>query len=132
MAVELVAIAPDGIKYQGEVESLNIKSTTGYLTILPHHFPLLTGISPSACHFVVNDTEEKAYVGDGVLHVSEDKIELIVSAFNLKKDIDIDRARRAKERAQKYLESSDPNVDKERALKALIRAEARISLWENK
>ena len=51
---------------------------------------------------------------------------------HLKKDIDIERARRALERAKNYLDSNDPTVDKDRALKALIRAEARISLWENK
>ena len=132
MAVLFRAIAPDGIKYEGEIDSINIKSNNGYLTILPHHFPLLTGVVPSSCHFFINEKEEKAYVGDGVLHVSEDKIELIVSAFNLKKDIDIERARRALERAKNYLDSNDPTVDKDRALKALIRAEARISLWENK
>jgi F-type H+-transporting ATPase subunit epsilon len=130
MAIIFKAIAPDGIKYEGEVESLNIKSTTGYITILPHHFPLLTGVTPSICHFYVDDKEIKAYVGDGVLHVSENEIELIVSAFNLKKDIDIERAKKALARAKKYLESDDPSIDKKRAQKALIRAEARIALWE--
>ena len=56
----------------------------------------------------------------------------IVSSFNFKDDIDIERAKRALDRANGYLQSSDPNIDKERALKAKIRAEARIALWEGK
>ena len=132
MAINLKIVAPDGIKFENDIDSLNIKSTSGYITILPHHFPLLSGVVPSICHFKINDDLIKAYVGDGVIHVSETGIELIVSAFNFKEEIDIERAKRALMRAKKYLESNDPNIDKIRAHNALIRAEARIALWEDR
>lgn len=131
-SIKLRVTSPEGIQYEANIRSLHIKSIDGELTILPKHFPLLTNVVVSICHFIEEDELIEAYVGDGILHVNEEMIELIVEAFTLKPNIDIERARKAKERAEERLNSQDPMIDKIRAQKALIRAEARISLWEKK
>lgn len=130
--IKLRVTSPEGIQYEANIRSLHIKSIDGELTILPKHFPLLTNVVISICHFIEDNNIVEAYVGDGIMHVSENMIELIVEAFTLKNDIDIERARKAKERAEERLNSLDPSIDKIRAHKALVRAEARISLWEKK
>ena len=130
--VKFVVITPSGVLYSGNVNKLTIRTLEGYITVLPKHFPLVTNIVCSICDFNVDDKNIRAFTGNGVLKVGENDIKLIVSSFNFKEDIDIERAKRALERANSYLSSNDPNVDKERALSAKIRAEARISLWEGK
>ena len=53
-----------------------------------------------------------------------------MDAIESKEEIDIDRAKQAKQRAEARLE--EPlNIDVERATKALIRANNRIAIYEN-
>ena len=130
--VKFEVITPSGVLYSENVNKLTIRTLEGYITVLPNHFPLVTNIVSSICDFNVDDKNVRAFTGRGILKVGEHDIKLIVSSFNFKDDIDIERARRALERANFYLTSTDPNIDKERALRAKIRAEARISLWEGK
>lgn len=130
--VSFKVITPMGVLYEEMIEKLTIRTLEGYITVLPKHFPLATSIVSSICNFNVNDKNIRAFTGKGILQVGENDIKLIVSSFNFKEDIDIERARRALNRANSYLLSNDPNIDKERAQMAKIRAEARISLWEGK
>ena len=130
--VNFKVITPGGVLYEEKINKLTIRTLDGYITVLPNHFPLATTIVSSICDFNVNDKNIRAFTGSGILQVSEKDIKLIVSAFNFKDEIDIERARRALDRANGYLSSNDPNIDKERALKAKIRAESRIGLWEGK
>ena len=130
--INFKVITPSGVLYDENVNKLTIRTLDGYITVLPKHFPLATSIVASICDFNVDDKNIRAFTGRGILKVGENDIKLIVSSFNFKEDIDIERARKALERANGYLSSSDPNIDKERALRAKIRAEARISLWEGK
>lgn len=125
-------ITPEGVLYNDKISSLTIRSSEGYLTILPSHFPLVTGIINNICHFYKDDTLIKAFSGNGILQVMDNEVRIIVSSFNLKEDIDIDRARSAKTRASERLSSDDPSIDKKRAQEALIRADSRIALWEDK
>lgn len=130
--INFKVITPSGVLFESLINKLTIRTLEGYITVLPNHFPLATSIVSSICDFNVNDKNIRAFTGKGILQLSEKDIKLIVASFNFKEDIDIERARRALERANKYLMSNDPNIDKERAQKAKIRAEARISLWEGK
>ena len=130
--VKFKVVTPSGVLFEENISKLTIRTLEGFITVLPKHFPLATTIVASICDFNVEDKNIKAFTGSGILKVGENDIKLIVSSFNFKEDIDIERAKRALERANSYLLSSDPNIDKERALKAKIRAEARISLWEGK
>ena len=125
-------ITPGGVLYKENINKLTIRTLDGYITVLPKHFPLVTNIASSICDFNVDDKNIRAFTGSGVLKVGENDIKLIVASFNFKEDVDIERARRALERANSYLVSNDPNIDKDRALRAKIRAEARIALWEGK
>ena len=130
--VKFKVITPSGVLFESLINKLTIRTLEGYITVLPNHFPLATTIVASICDFNVEDKNIKAFTGSGILKVGENDIKLIVSSFNFKEDIDIERAKRALERANSHLLSSDPNIDKERAKNAKIRAEARIALWEGK
>ncbi len=130
--VKFKVITPSGVLYEEMVNKLTIRTLEGYITVLPNHFPLVTSIVSSICDFNVDEKNIRAFTGSGILQVREEEIRLIVASFNFKDEIDIERARRALDRANSYLSSNDPSIDKERALKAKIRAEARIALWEGK
>ena len=66
------------------------------------------------------------------ISIKDNKVNLIVNAVEAKHDIDINRAKQAKDRAEKRLSNKkdDINLDVKRAEAALARAIARIKTYE--
>ena len=57
-----------------------------------------------------------------------DKVVILTDASELADEIDVERARKAKERAERRLQQQDANIDRARAEIALKKAIARINL----
>lgn len=131
--INLKVTTPYGVKLEEFVESIHVNTSGGYVTILPNHYPLIATVVPCVCSIKDEEGETKYYfVSTGILKVNVENTQLIVSAFEFSEDIDIERAKKAKERAEKRLASYDKNVDQERAEIALKRALARIKASEYK
>jgi F-type H+-transporting ATPase subunit epsilon len=64
--------------------------------------------------------------------VLPDKVTILAETAERPSEIDADRARQAKERAEQRLTSGDTDVDVERALDALHKAETRLDVAEGK
>ena len=112
------------------VNELVIQTEEYVLGILPNHTPLVAKVKTSKMEIIQNG-EKKCYaIGEGLINVKKDGVVLLVESIEDKEEIDIERARQAKERAEGRLK--EPlNIDVERATKALIRANNRISVYEN-
>lgn len=129
---KLEIISPDKVVYSADVEMLIVRSSGGDLGILPKHAPLLAGLVPHAMKAFVNGEEKLIAVSGGFIEVQPDKINVLASAAELPIDIDVNRAKRAYERAQQRLEKfkQDPvtyaDIDTIRAQAALARAKARL------
>lgn len=129
MSFPLRIVTPRGLYFEGEVESLTIKLSSGYRTFLKGHIPLIGALEYAPMHYVRNGKSEFFAVHGGAINVEKDKITVITNAIEAKSDIDINRARAAKERAEERLKSTDPNIDMKRAKVALLRALARIKTY---
>ena len=121
---------PYGKYFDRYVEELVIQTEEYVLGILPNHAPLIAKVKTSKMEIVQNG-ERKCYAnGEGLINVTKEKVVLIVESIESKNEIDIDRAKDAKRRAEERLK--EPlNIDVERATRALIRANNRISVYEN-
>ena len=126
----LEIFTPFGKYFDRYVEEIVVQTEEYCLGILPNHAPLIAKVKVSKLTIIQNG-ERKCYaVGEGLINVSKDGVTLLLESIEGKKDIDIDRAREAKKRAEERL--GEPlNIDVERAQKALIRANNRISVYEN-
>ena len=112
------------------VNELVIQTEEYVLGILPNHTPLVAKVKTSKMEIVQNG-EKKCYaIAEGLLNVKKDSVTLLVESIESKEEIDIERARQAKSRAEERLKQP-LNIDVERATKALIRANNRISIYEN-
>jgi F-type H+-transporting ATPase subunit epsilon len=60
--------------------------------------------------------------------VLPDKVTILTETAERPSEIDVERARKAKERAEERLTSGDPNVDVERSLDALHKADTRLEV----
>ena len=121
---------PYGKYFDRYVEELVIQTEEYVLGILPNHAPLIAKVKTNKMEIVQNG-ERKCYAnGEGLINVTKEKVVLIVESIESKNEIDIDRARAAKKRAEERLR--EPlNIDVERATKALIRANNRIEIYED-
>ena len=121
---------PYGKYFDKYVNELVIQTEEYVLGILPNHSPLVAKVKTSKMEIVQNG-EKKCYaIGEGLLNVKKDGVILLVESIESKEDIDIERAKQAKSRAEDRLKKP-LNIDVERALKALARANNRISVYEN-
>lgn len=129
---KLEIITPEGQYASLDVESLTIKLTSGYRTILGGHAPLIGSLDYASMHLVTNNKVEYFALHGGAINITNEKVVIITNAIEAKKDIDINRAQEAKKRAEERLKSKDPDLDIKRAELALRRALTRISVASEK
>lgn len=127
MKFRLVIVSPQGCYLDEEVESLTIKLSSGYRTILAKHAPLIGAIAYAPMHIVKDGQTIHYALHGGAINVTNEKVILMVSAIERKDEIDIERAKRAKERAEGRLKNKDNGIDIKRAQLALYRALSRIN-----
>lgn len=123
-------VTPDGEVLEGDYEMLSCKAESGELGILPGHIPLVAPLTINTVRLKKDGSENKVVVSGGFLEVRPDKATILAPSAELASDIDVERAKRAKERAQQYLESKDDDIDLKRANLALTRAINRINAVE--
>lgn len=126
----LEIFTPYGKYFDRYVDELVIQTEEYVLGILPNHTPLVAKVKTSKMEIIQNGQKKCYAIAEGLLNVKKDGVVLLVDSIESKEEIDIDRAKQAKKRAEGRLEQP-LNFDVERATKALIRANNRISVYEN-
>jgi F-type H+-transporting ATPase subunit epsilon len=109
-------------------EEVQIPGRNGYLGILPGHAPLITELAVGEITYRENATQQRLAVAWGFAEVLPDKVTILAETAERPSEIDVGRARKAKERAEQRLTSGDASVNVERALDALHRAQARLDV----
>ena len=125
--IKLEVVTPQRRILTEEVESVMAPGTEGYLGIRPRHAPLLTSLKPGVVYYrkVGNKTERMAISG-GFMEVGPEKVIILADMAELSSEIDVERARRAKERAEKYLQERPEGFDSARAEEDLQKSIARL------
>ena len=71
--MQLQIISLKGVQYEGDIKSVNAKTTSGEITVLDHHLPLITVFTKG--QLVVRDMSNKETVihtESGFLEVKDD------------------------------------------------------------
>ncbi|MBO8156638.1 MAG: F0F1 ATP synthase subunit epsilon [Bacillaceae bacterium] len=124
-------VTPDGPVLEDQYEMVSCKAESGELGILPGHIPLVAPLTISAVRLKKDNKTEKIAVSGGFLEVRPDKVTVLAQAAEKPSDIDVDRARRAKERAERRLQAKQDDIDFKRAELALKRALNRLDVAQN-
>jgi F-type H+-transporting ATPase subunit epsilon len=125
---QLEIVTPEKKVVETAAEEVQIPGRNGYLGILPGHAPLITELAVGEITFREHANEQRLAVAWGFVEVLPDKVTILAETAERPSEIDVDRARKAKARAEQRLASGDTTVDVERALNALHRAEARLDV----
>ena len=117
----LKVVTPDKLFFEGEIDMLVARTIEGDVGILLNHSPLVTILDIG--RLVIKDGDERkvAACAGGYIDVRNNNITVVSDACEWEDEIDINRAERAKERANKKLEDKDTDTFKaELALKKAI------------
>jgi len=125
---QLEIVTPEKKVVETAAEEVQIPGKNGYLGILPGHAPLITELAVGEIKYRENSTEQRLAVAWGFAEVLPEKVTILAESAERPSEIDVARARKAKERAEQRLTSGDTNVDVDRALDALHRAETRLDV----
>ncbi|QIQ34280.1 F0F1 ATP synthase subunit epsilon [Parageobacillus toebii NBRC 107807] len=126
--IKVSVVTPDGPVYEADVEMVSTKAKSGELGILPGHIPLVAPLEISAVRLKKEGKTEYIAVSGGFLEVRPDKVTILAQAAERAEDIDVARAKAAKERAERRLQSKEDDIDFKRAELALKRAINRLNV----
>jgi F-type H+-transporting ATPase subunit epsilon len=129
---QLEIVTPEKKVVETAAEEIQIPGRNGYLGIMPGHAPLITELAVGEVSFREHSgstsNDERLAVAWGFAEVLPDKVTILAETAERPSEIDVERARKAKERAEQRLTSGDASVDVERALDALARAQTRLDV----
>jgi F-type H+-transporting ATPase subunit epsilon len=124
-ALHVQVVSPEQVLYEGDAEMVVCRTSDGDIAFLPGHAPLLGALGVAAVRVILPDGEQAAAVHEGFVEVSEDRVVVLSDVAELPEQIDVGRARAAKERAEAQLSS---DADDEEAKAALARANLRLEV----
>ena len=129
--LDLEIISPEKKVYTGKVKSVTIPGTKGNFQVLYNHAPLISTFEIGIIKLVLSDDSTQIFTtSGGSTEVLDNKVLILSDTVEPIESIDIERARRAKERAEARLTKKEGIVDVDRARIALARALNRIKMSE--
>lgn len=131
--IHLEVVTPKGAVVSEDVDIVSAPGYGGDFGVLANHAPFLSTIKIGELVYKQGNTPHYLMVSGGFCEVSNNKITFLVESAEAGHDIDVDRALKAKERAEKRLAEAKTQQEKinlTRAEAALQRAIARIKIAE--
>lgn len=113
--LQLHILTPLGVIFDAEVDQVTATTTTGEITILVDHIPLVTTLTTGRV-MVRNDNQEPEYfsIHGGVLEKRHDNHVVILSSRSESaKDIDVQRAQEAYDAAEKLMNDPEAVIGEE-------------------
>ena len=112
--------------FSGRVDYVTAPGADGELTVLPSHAALMTTLAHGEMRFGVDGEEQAIIVTGGFLEVLADNVTVLADAAEREDEIDEARSEEAVRRAQERVDSHGGDLDMERALASLRRAQVRL------
>jgi len=132
--IKLEVVTPAKKVVSEDVQIVMAPGTLGEFGVLKGHTPFLTSLKPGRITYKGSGgKEEVIFVSGGFSETLPDRVTILAESAERRRDIDIDRARAALQRAQQRLaEEKAENVSFERAKAAMYRAIERIKVAETR
>jgi len=129
--IKLELVTPARLLVSEEVDEVIAPGYEGEFGVLPDHTPFLVILSIGVLRYRKSNQEWKIAVGGGFAEVTSDRVVILADVAEKAEEIDVDRARRAHERAENALKDlvmDDAEFNKMNS--ALQRSIARLSAAE--
>jgi F-type H+-transporting ATPase subunit epsilon len=125
---EFEIVTPDKMVLKDVAEQMQIPAKNGYIGVLPGHAPLITELAIGEISYTAHGAIHYLAVAWGFAEVLPNKVTILAESAEKPEDIDLARAQEAKKRAEERLHADGPELDYERALNAVKRADVRLQV----
>lgn len=123
--LKVEVVSPEKVLYSGEGEMVVCRTADGDIAFLPGHAPFLGALGVAKVRVILAAGEQAVAVHAGFVEVSNNRVVVLSDVAELPDQIDVPRARAAKERAEAALGADENDAE---AAEALQRAELRLDL----
>ncbi len=102
--MELKMLSFDGKTHSEELSRISLPTNDGIRTILNNHMDVVVPVDIGEVKLINDKETKKVVVSEGIFNFEDNNAQLLVRTFEFPEEIDKDRAKRAKERAEERLE----------------------------
>jgi F-type H+-transporting ATPase subunit epsilon len=131
----LEVVTPERSVLSVEVDEISAPGALGYFGVLPGHTPFITTLGVGELGYRIGNQWEYLAITWGYAEVLANKVTILTETAEMAEEIDIERAERAKRRAEERLRewsTTVADVDFERASIALQRALLRLQVGQKR
>lgn len=129
----LQIVTPDGVALDDQVERVVVRTTEGDVGVMHGHTSYLAALVVGRVAVTMLDGSRRIGANsNGYISVVKDGTRLVVNAFEWADDIDLERAQKAKARAEAVLSGQSEEYDVQTARVRLLRAVNRIRIGSDR
>ncbi|MBI3949150.1 MAG: F0F1 ATP synthase subunit epsilon [Acidobacteria bacterium] len=128
MPINLVVVTPERLVLDEMVDDVAIPGLNGELGILPGHALLLSMLATGVLTYHKDGQKSLMAISDGYAEVTPEKVTILATEAETPEEIDIERARLAREHALKELRAGEQEADFIRARAKLQKAVVRLQV----
>ena len=126
--IDLTIVTPERAVAHEHVDELQIPGREGYFGVLPGHAPLFSELKIGVVSYRKGTAWTQLAVSWGFTEVLPNQVRILAETAERSNEIDVERAQRAKERAEQRLTRTAEDTDYDRARVALERALVRLQV----
>ncbi|MGF0039582.1 ATP synthase F1 subunit epsilon [Peptoniphilaceae bacterium SGI.131] len=130
--LRLKIVTPNKVFFDDIIERLVARSISGDFAILKNHTPYVTVLEIRDIKIRQNGKYRKAAIAGGYLSVKDNQVTIMTDACEWADEIDLERAKDLKARAEAYLKNPKSQDDTLKAEIALKKAINRINIHDEK
>lgn len=130
MPLQCEIVTQERTVFSAEVDTVNLPTPEGRMGVLPNHMVMLTTLGFGEVMVRRGGEEEYFAIGGGFAEILPDRVTLLADSAEQVDEIDVERAQRARERAEQAMREGIPE-DSERYAQieaSLRRAQVRIEI----
>jgi F-type H+-transporting ATPase subunit epsilon len=126
-------VTPDRALLREEVDEVVVPGSQGEFGVLPGHTPLLSTLKVGELWYRQGQEKHYLAIAFGFVEVLPDRVTVLAQVGERAQEIDVQRAERAKQRAEQRLAQAQPHLtqidfDIERARIALMKSLVRLQV----
>jgi len=126
--LHLQIITPEKIVFDDEIDQITLPTSTGQITVLPHHTDLVTQVEPGEIIFKKHQKETFLASGFGFVQVAKDNIKVLVDLAAPEEEIEEKKIEEAKKQAEEALKQKHLLSEEEYATAAANLQKALVQL----
>jgi F-type H+-transporting ATPase subunit epsilon len=108
-------LTPEGKVFDGEVEMVSTRTTTGSIGVLAHHMPLMGILEPTELRLYRGESDVEKYAqGEGYLQVVENRALVLVEEAIKPDDLDTSDIESRLRDAEQQLETAEEDSEEHR------------------